>query len=152
MKMKMIKGFTLVEIMIVIAIMGMLAALAMPTFRTWQHRAYGTEALIMAKQILDAQITYFLEHDRYYPDTRPFIEIYHSDNPDDQDVLDIQDSLNIVVPTGHLLDYNFTADNTQGNEWFQLNISSVGGFDIIKGSSFVTFLLDRDGTIEEITP
>ena len=156
-RMKRESGFTLIEIMVVIAIMGILAALAMPTYRTWQHRAYGTEATIMAKQILDAQVVYYLEHNKFYPDntsTEPENSfVFHNDTPAaNPDIQAIKNNLNIVIPTGHLLDYQLTADNTNGQETFTLTINSLfNRFDIVKGSSFIRYELDRNGNITNLT-
>lgn len=145
-------GFTLIEIMLVLAILAILSAMAMPAFKTWQYRAYGTEATFMAKQILDAQITYFLENDRYFPDAGPpTILIAHNYDPNDPNILDIRRYLDVTFPAGHRLDYSFTADNTQGNELFILQISSVGGFNIAKGTDAITYTLDREGKIENLT-
>lgn len=149
--MKRESGFTLVEIVVVIAIMGILASLAMPTFRTWQYRAYGTEATVMAKQILDAQIVYFLENEQFYPTSVP-IDIYHDDVSNDPKVLAVKNNLNIDIPTGHLLNYSFTADNNPGAEFFQLTISSYRNFNIVKGSPAIIYVLYKDGKIENLTP
>ena len=53
-------GFTLVELMVVIVIIGIMGAMAVPLYGTYRQKTYGSEALMMVKQILDAEIMYFL--------------------------------------------------------------------------------------------
>jgi len=57
-KMKNRKGFTLIELMIVVAIIGILAALAIPNFLTYQARARQTESQTNLGGINTAQIAY----------------------------------------------------------------------------------------------
>lgn len=158
MMMKRESGFTLIEIMVVIAIIGILAALAMPTFRTWQYRAYGSEATLMAKQILDGQIVYFLENNKFYPNDNPaqpveWNNIFHDQTPaTNPNFQAIKTNLNVAIPTGHRLDYTLTAHNDPGDEWFELNIASVGEFNIVKGSKSITYILTKTGDIDMGTP
>ena len=48
------KGFTLIELIVVIAILGILAAVLIPRFTGFQERARRTQALVDAKQIATA--------------------------------------------------------------------------------------------------
>ena len=53
------QGFTLIELMIVVAIIGILAALAIPNYINYTKRAKVTEALAMASPFKTAVAEYF---------------------------------------------------------------------------------------------
>ena len=59
------KGFTLVELMIVVAIIGILAAIAIPNFIKFQARSKQSEAKTDLKGIFPAEKSYFAEKDSY---------------------------------------------------------------------------------------
>jgi type IV pilus assembly protein PilA len=55
-------GFTLVEIMIVVVIIGMLAAMAIPAFKKVQTASQDKAVLNNARQLAAASDQYYLEH------------------------------------------------------------------------------------------
>ena len=62
---KMKKGFTLVEMMIVVAIIAVLAGVAIPQYTKYVKKSETTEAMRFIKQITDAEILYFATNKKY---------------------------------------------------------------------------------------
>lgn len=59
------KGFTLIELMIVIAIIGILASIAIPQFSAYRTRSYNAAAMTDIRSAATAQEAYFIENGRY---------------------------------------------------------------------------------------
>lgn len=58
-------GFTLVEVMMVVAVMGVLASLGLQTFKGYAARARRTEAILALRAIADAEKTHHTIHGEY---------------------------------------------------------------------------------------
>ncbi|MCF3071355.1 pilin [Neisseria gonorrhoeae] len=62
------KGFTLIELMIVIAIVGILAAVALPAYQDYTARAQVSEAILLAEGQKSAVTEYYLNHGKWPAD------------------------------------------------------------------------------------
>ncbi|MEW6430567.1 MAG: prepilin-type N-terminal cleavage/methylation domain-containing protein [Myxococcota bacterium] len=63
--MRKLRGFTLVELMIVVAIIGILAAIAIPNFIKFQARSKQSEAKTNLKALFQAEKSFFSERDTF---------------------------------------------------------------------------------------
>ena len=59
------KGFTLIELMIVIAIIGILAAIAIPQFSAYRKRSYNSSAQSDVRNLATAQEAYYVDYSTY---------------------------------------------------------------------------------------
>ena len=67
---KLQKGFTLVELVIVIVIVGILSIVAVPIYRGYVEKARFTEAISNLRAIADANTMYFMENGTWCSDIR----------------------------------------------------------------------------------
>lgn len=137
------KGFTLIELMVVIAILGVLTATAFPTYRTFRRRAVGAEATTIMKQLINAEIMYYLQNNRYFPGPGPGVAVFHDDPPNKPDIQQIKDALKIGLPVGRFLDFQIS-DNGFGGVIIRIDAS----FPIFRdGSSGIHAIVDKDGNV-----
>ena len=89
-------GFTLIEMLVVVLILGILTSIALPQYQRAVKRAQGTEARVTGKAIADAQNIYYMENKKYdaqfvsnggsklairYPEMRDFTVVGSSFTP-----------------------------------------------------------------------
>ena len=117
--MKKERGFTL-ELLVVVAILGVLGATAMPLYNTWQQRAYGSEAIVMMKQLTEGQILYYLENGEYFPESDdpgyPTYMVSSKGVGTPAGAIDkIKDALQLTIAPNGRLDYQITHDPEDGS-------------------------------------
>jgi prepilin-type N-terminal cleavage/methylation domain-containing protein len=143
-------GFTLIELMVVIALLGILALTAVPVYHTYQQRAYGSQAAIMAKQLMDSQIFHYLEHEKFFP-TDPSKPIFiPPDTPPSeatQQALQlVKEHLNISIPLGQCLSYQIYSVGVNADESCFIRIYAP--FALFKnGKKDLNYSISKDGGV-----
>jgi type IV pilus assembly protein PilA len=153
-------GFTLIELMIVVAIIGILAAVAIPAFMKYIRRSKTTEASMNVRKLFDSSVAYFeSEHAtragavvaKQFPATQAATPTVNSccgqagdkcaANPASWDV-QTWSSLNFSVDDPHYYWYTYTASGTEATS--QFTAAANGNLDC--DASYSTF--ERVGSID----
>jgi len=61
------KGFSLVELMITVSLIGILAAIGIPSYSKFRIKAYQTEAKTQLANLYVAQKSFYIQYNSYYP-------------------------------------------------------------------------------------
>ena len=145
-------GFTLIELMVVIAIQGIMAATAVPLHSRYRQRSVGSEATIMLRQILDAEIMYFVENSVFFPLNKTYIVTHSGASAPGGAKAEILNSLNVDVPVGHQLDFTITGISIPALDLHTCIaiISSPGNsFPLFaNGDTFIRGTVDKTGKID----
>lgn len=137
----------MIELMVVVAIIGILATTGFQLYSTWVKRAYGSEAALTLKRILDGQIGYILENEDFFPEPGRTIFISKNHSPSDPEIEEIKNALKITIPVGHSLDFTITHGINPDNTTFCL-IEIWADFPLFKtGENYIRATMDKEGTI-----
>ncbi len=63
--MRLEKGFTLIELMIVVAIIGILSMMALPAYQDYTRRTYVAEGLTLSSTLRNAAVEYYSIHNKW---------------------------------------------------------------------------------------
>jgi type IV pilus assembly protein PilA len=111
------EGFTLIELMIVIAIIGILAAIAIPQFSAYRTRSFNSAAAADIRNAATAQEAYFVDNQDYAQNaatiTGATYGFYASDN------------VTLTVTAATTSGYTMTSSHGSGDKTYTL--SGPGG-------------------------
>lgn len=141
------KGFTLIELLVSMSIVGVLFISAAPLYSTFRQRAHGSEANIMIKQLIQAEISYFIEHNEYFPPGGETYTVYHNGATQPATAVEkISENLKIILKTGHFIDYSIRTDDLN-NAYITISGSN---FKLFENSNALMVTIDQEGAVKYI--
>jgi len=127
-------GFTLVELMIVVAIVGVLSSIAIPSLQDYARRARRSEAFLNLAGIYKAQKVYFTEQGMYGAD---FDEIG----------FEISGAMPLDSTTIQSQYYTYTMEALDVDEVAQANYSAVATGDLDPGDAMLDIIMIESGVV-----
>jgi len=111
------EGFTLIELMIVIAIIGILAAIAIPQFAAYRARSFNSAAQSDLRNAATAQEAYFVDEQTYAQDATSLIGATYG--------LFLSENVDFTINNADGDGYDMTAFHPRGTGTY--NIDGPGG-------------------------
>jgi prepilin-type N-terminal cleavage/methylation domain-containing protein len=127
-------GFTLIELMIVLTIVGILAAMAIPRFMRTSTKTKQKEAQLLLKQIYTMERAYRQEYDTYYPGNGGTVVV----NPGG-----IITRLDVEIMLSALYSYAVTSDRTS----FTATAGSMGASGLDDDVTLDIWTIDQTGIL-----
>jgi type IV pilus assembly protein PilE len=125
-------GFTLIELMIVIVVIGILATLAVPKYMSVTRKAKESEAKLMLNQVHSLQESYFREHDTY-------ASILEELGFEQEKLISEGGKARFII--------NLT---TNGSQTFSATATSIVDFD--KDGNYSVWNINNEGKLTNINP
>ena len=106
------EGFTLIELMIVIAIIGILAAIAIPQFSAYRKRSYNSAAQADIRNAATAQEAYYVDFSTYATAVANITGTTYG--------LWLSKNVTLTVVAGTTTAYNMTSKHGSGDKYWTL--------------------------------
>jgi len=106
------RGFTLIELMIVIAIIGILAAIAIPQFSFYRGRSFDSAATADLRNAATAQEAYFVDNQEYCATVATLTGATYG--------LYLSDNVTMAVTAATTSGYTMTSTHAKGDKTFTL--------------------------------
>ncbi|SCX89561.1 type IV pilin protein [Desulfoluna spongiiphila] len=145
-------GFSLLELMVVVAIVGVLSSVAIPRYMNYKEKVYAANCLLLRRDIEIQTQSYYFEHEAFTPDfissyecPRGGVYTWSSSSIDEPDFGQVQCSLHHTsgsqqnqsdIAAGENLIQNFDFNLVDRNvkRWAPVSTSQIDGWDSNTGA------------------